>query len=660
MMPIVPKYFHFVFGLKKQEEPFHVMHFICLWSCHLINQPDKIYFHYQYEPYGVLWDFIKPYLTLVRINNTSCISSENIPDNYKAYEYAHQSDVIRLDVLLEYGGVYADMDTLFMKPYPDSFFERECIMGEETGQYIDGKFQGSLCNAILIAKKDAPFIRTWREDIISSYGKDWSGHSTFLPYSIWKKKKHNIQVEPPISFFHFNWTSKGINDIFENIQQVPDKLYSIHLWAHLWWNIERNDFSPFNYKKLNLNYLFSKSSTYACIVYPLLTADIISLLNSYEEEIFTHHFTNGKTIVITSHSTTGKVFGASLRIRYLVEMLNKAKNNTNDIEVIDTVELGQKVSISLKEKFSLLLNPFIILHCIALSISLKSFIALNKVLRNKSYNNFLIFRGTIFPLINKKHLTNKKVFIDLDENDANTLFKIAKIYFSTRNYSKALKSFYAALIVSIEEKQIAQKNFSFSFSNWNDAKKFLKLSGYKNQPIVINNRLPKKDRNTSAKTINQSIRILFIGNYNYYPNQDAVNYLINSICPLLLKNNISFIIDIVGNGLDNGIKGDKNILYHGYIEDIGMLYESAFCTMIPIRAGGGPNYKTIEAFAYGLPVIASDEGISGIVGKANDHFLVANTPQQFVDALLQLCNDKALYERLIKNGKQLYNALYSS
>ena len=38
----IPNQFHFVYGLKKQRKPFPLYHYICLKSCDVINQPEKI------------------------------------------------------------------------------------------------------------------------------------------------------------------------------------------------------------------------------------------------------------------------------------------------------------------------------------------------------------------------------------------------------------------------------------------------------------------------------------------------------------------------------------------------------------------------------------------------------------------------------------------
>ncbi|CAO3621663.1 unnamed protein product [Cunninghamella echinulata] len=55
----------------------------------------------------------KPYLTLHQVDLVPEIFGQPIS------HFAHQADIIRLDVLNEYGGIYLDMDVISLKPLDD-------------------------------------------------------------------------------------------------------------------------------------------------------------------------------------------------------------------------------------------------------------------------------------------------------------------------------------------------------------------------------------------------------------------------------------------------------------------------------------------------------------------------------------------------------------
>lgn len=54
-----------------------------------------------------------------------------IEDAYKLKKWAFVSDLVRLDVLYKYGGIYLDIDVEFIKPLPDAFLNYRGFMGFE-------------------------------------------------------------------------------------------------------------------------------------------------------------------------------------------------------------------------------------------------------------------------------------------------------------------------------------------------------------------------------------------------------------------------------------------------------------------------------------------------------------------------------------------------
>jgi hypothetical protein len=259
----IPNVFHFVFGLKEQTEPFHLMYFLCLASCLEIYQPDEVHFHYCYEPYGPWWERIRRKLHLRRIEQEQFVSNYLYDDpSIAVYRYAHLADFSRLRILLEEGGIYADIDTLFLRPFPSSWLSRQFILGQEKSPLCANE-GGSLCNAWIAAAPGAEFCRLWLEGMMDSFDGTWSNHSTLLPYRLSREFPHLIDVEPSTSFYSLDWTPQGINDLFLRSVRLPDRAYSLHLWSHLWSEENRLDFSPFHKDLLTIDYVAYADTTYA-------------------------------------------------------------------------------------------------------------------------------------------------------------------------------------------------------------------------------------------------------------------------------------------------------------------------------------------------------------------------------------------------------------
>lgn len=269
---MIPRVFHFIFGLKEQTEPFHLAHYLCLESCRQVHQPDAIHFHYANEPYGPLWEQIKPHLTLQPVKREPLrLSAYDASDEGRliaqaGWSYAHEADFIRLKVLLERGGVYADMDTLFVEPMPDSLYQYECVLGEE-GALPDerGILRPSLCNALIAATPNARFIAKWLDAAYTAFDGKWTSHSCQLASRLWEENTELLHVVPQRYFYRFAWTPTGMQNLFERrVTDLPN-VFSIHLCSHLWWDEKRTDFTHFHAGLLDEQYVRSGASTYAAL-----------------------------------------------------------------------------------------------------------------------------------------------------------------------------------------------------------------------------------------------------------------------------------------------------------------------------------------------------------------------------------------------------------
>lgn len=261
---MIPNRFHFVFGLKEQTEPFHLMFYLCLASCLEVNRPLEVKFHYHHEPYGPWWDRIKPRLTLQRIEPDHFVTDYVYQDAAIApFRYAHLADFARLHILQQEGGIYADIDTLFLRPFPPEWLQqRQFILGRE--RVVEGEgVAGSLCNAWIASAPGAEFGRLWLEQSSEAFDGSWSEHSTLLPYRLGMQHPDLLHVEPEQSFYALDWSPADINALFCRRVELPTQAYSLHLWNHLWWSASRLDFSPFHQGLLTADYVAFANTTYA-------------------------------------------------------------------------------------------------------------------------------------------------------------------------------------------------------------------------------------------------------------------------------------------------------------------------------------------------------------------------------------------------------------
>lgn len=243
---MIPRIAHFVFGLREQREPFHFLHYAALESCRRVLDPERIYFHHLHLPWGPWWDLIEPHLELMAVDETREVAEADysaglVPERYR---YAHHADLIRLDCLIEHGGLYADIDTIFVRPLPGELYRAPFVIGSEppVRDELTGNWRPSLCNALLLAEPGSEFALEWRARIAGALNGTWSNQSGFLAAELCESLPGAVRVEPPVRFFPFAASQAGLSSLLESHADVPEDCCSVHLWEHLWFERGRRDF----------------------------------------------------------------------------------------------------------------------------------------------------------------------------------------------------------------------------------------------------------------------------------------------------------------------------------------------------------------------------------------------------------------------------------
>jgi len=123
---MIPKIVHMVFGLSDDfgNKPFHLIHNIAIKSAHNIIKPDKIFLYCKYEPENnKYWNEIKSIVEIVKVEPVSEIFGNQIE------HCAHKTDILRLEKLIEIGGIYLDCDTICINSF-DNLLNNNFVMGK--------------------------------------------------------------------------------------------------------------------------------------------------------------------------------------------------------------------------------------------------------------------------------------------------------------------------------------------------------------------------------------------------------------------------------------------------------------------------------------------------------------------------------------------------
>jgi len=159
----------------------------------------------------------------------------------------------------------------------------------------------------------------------------------------------------------------------------------------------------------------------------------------------------------------------------------------------------------------------------------------------------------------------------------------------------------------------------------------------------------------------EAAAIVFSGNLEYHPNVEAVRWFRSRVWPLLLEATREAEPDLewrlVGRNpeaIAGLVAGDPRIRVIGPVEDaVAALAEARVC-VVPLLSGSGTRFKILEAWAAGRAVVSTTIGAEGLEARDGEDLLLADSPEDFSGAVLQLLEDSDLRARLGQAGRAHY------
>ncbi|KAI0019604.1 glycosyltransferase family 32 protein [Xylariomycetidae sp. FL0641] len=267
----IPNHVHFIYGLSNpyyqtSVGTFDFLCYLAVRSAIVGLKADRVFLHYTYladppapEPNASPWS--NPWISRLKDDITLEYHSPEEMAALKSspgatWQAAHISDILRLKLLQERGGIYLDMDSFGLRPFTDLLkSRRDMIMGHEGGD------RGGLCNAIMVARRNSSFIDRWLTEYNNvDLSREWNYHSVRVPKQLQLQYRNEVCALPPSSFFWPTWTwyhiewmhqplSKEEADIWtaqikENGGSLFGDQLAYHAWSQMAWDRYLKHLSP--------------------------------------------------------------------------------------------------------------------------------------------------------------------------------------------------------------------------------------------------------------------------------------------------------------------------------------------------------------------------------------------------------------------------------
>ncbi|HMF49020.1 MAG TPA: glycosyltransferase [Candidatus Saccharimonadales bacterium] len=229
-MSRIPKFLHYCFGFSEDfgGKPLGLSHYVCIRSAIERLSPERVNFYYEYEPTGPWWSRLREIVEPIRITAPREIFGRPLAHP------AHRADITRLRALIEHGGIYMDTDVFVHRSF-DHLLGHSTVLGRE-GEESDAK----LCNAVILAEPQAPFLRRWLGSYSDFRGKGrglfWNEHSVLRPALLADKYPDEITILSNRAFFWPLFWPSELARIFSSKESIvgPETL-ATHLWENKAW-----------------------------------------------------------------------------------------------------------------------------------------------------------------------------------------------------------------------------------------------------------------------------------------------------------------------------------------------------------------------------------------------------------------------------------------
>lgn len=150
---------------------------------------------------------------------------------------------------------------------------------------------------------------------------------------------------------------------------------------------------------------------------------------------------------------------------------------------------------------------------------------------------------------------------------------------------------------------------------------------------------------------------VFMGDYKYFPNTDAVLYFVAEIMPRIRAQRPDFTLTLIGKDptpelVALGNDPQSGVHVAGLVDDTRPYLTHATLFVCPLRSGSGTRFKLLEALACGCPVVTTSLGCEGLGPTDGRHMLLADTPEKFAETVLKLVEQPADAARIGRHGRK--------
>lgn len=149
------------------------------------------------------------------------------------------------------------------------------------------------------------------------------------------------------------------------------------------------------------------------------------------------------------------------------------------------------------------------------------------------------------------------------------------------------------------------------------------------------------------------------GNFNYSPNVNAAQYLIDSVMDILPRDIQVRIIGFNAKRFQSSAQRHSNLTIKSNVSDMTAELKKLDVSLAPMQDGSGMQHKILDAMSLGIPVITNRFGLGSIKAEHNQSVLLYRNTDELVNLICQLRDNSSLLHRIGTGGLKIVDSCYS-
>lgn len=158
-------------------------------------------------------------------------------------------------------------------------------------------------------------------------------------------------------------------------------------------------------------------------------------------------------------------------------------------------------------------------------------------------------------------------------------------------------------------------------------------------------------------------QIAFIGGLDWLPNQEGLEWFITKVWHKILNIHPNAELHIAGRNCDDNlqtqIKTFKNVIFYGEVPSSKEFLAAHSILIVPLFSGSGIRVKIIEGMAMGKAIVTTSVGAEGIPIENKKHAFIADSIEDFADAINLLIKNPNLINQIGNNARELAKEHFS-